>query len=150
VRGKNEDLELEKRLRGLHEEPSDALLEALAARVGARQSHAWSKAAFLAAVVTVVLGTFASFGGVGYAAAGADQALNTVAHSAVVQSSADRQYKPKHAVHVGATAGVTVQAAPPVKAQTLPFTGLSLVWTAIAGFAMLLLGIALRRREQRR
>jgi LPXTG-motif cell wall-anchored protein len=37
-----------------------------------------------------------------------------------------------------------------VKAQTLPFTGLSLVWTAIAGFAMLLLGIALRRREQRR
>jgi hypothetical protein len=150
VRGKNEDLEFEKRLRGLREEPSDALLEALAARVGARQPHAWSKAAFLAAVVTVVLGTFTAFGGVGYAAAGADQALNAVAHSAVVQSSADRQYKPKPAVHVGATAAATTHAARPVKEQTLPFTGLSLVWTAIAGFAMLLLGIALRRREQRR
>jgi len=150
VRGNKEDLEFEKRLRGLREEPSDALLETLAARVGARAPREWSKAAFLAAVVTVVLGTFAALGGVGYAAAGADQALNAVAHSAAVQSSADRQYKPKPSVHVGATAGVTTHAAAPVKAQTLPFTGLSLVWTAVAGLAMLLLGIALRRREQRR
>lgn len=147
--GHKQDFELEKRLRDFREEPSDALLETLAARVGVRPKRAWSKAAFLAAVVTVVLGTFASFGGVGYAAAGADEALNVVARSAAVQSSADRQYAPKHAVHVGATAGVT-HAAPPVKAQTLPFTGMSLVWTTVAGLAMLLVGIALRRREQRR
>lgn len=147
--GQNDDFELEKRLRDLREEPSDALLETLTARVGVRPKRAWSKAAFLAAVVTVVLGTFASFGGVGYAAAGADEALNVVARSAAVQSSADRQYAPKHSVHVGATAGVT-HAAPPVNAQTLPFTGLSLVWTTVAGLAMLFLGIALRRREQRR
>jgi LPXTG-motif cell wall-anchored protein len=151
VRGiRNGDGDLDRRLRELGAEPSAELLDSIASRVGVRR-RAWSRVAFVAAIATLVLGTFSSFGGIGYAAAGADQGLNTIAHSsATAMSSADRQYKPGKASAVG-----HVKAAGPVKAakvqgQTLPFTGFSLVWTAVAGFSLLLLGFLLRRREQGR
>jgi hypothetical protein len=145
----NEDGDLDRRLRELGAEPSAELLDSIAARVGVRR-RAWSRVAFVAAIATLVLGTFSSFGGIGYAAAGANQGLNTIAHSSVsALSSADRQYKPGKTSAVGHVKAAPVKAVQ-VQGQTLPFTGFSLIWTAVAGFSLLLVGFLLRRREQGR
>lgn len=147
---KTEERDLDRRLSRLREEPSDALLGSIAAGMGARRPRAWSRGAFAAAVATLIVGAFASFGGVSYAASGAHEAVHAVAHSVNVQSSADTQYKPAKTIRVAAAHPSAAPATSPAKAQTLPFTGYSLVWTAVAGFGLLLVGFMLRRREQRR
>jgi hypothetical protein len=149
---RNEGDDLDRRLRDLGAEPSEQLVDSLVSRVGGRRPRQWSRAAFVAAVVTLVLGTFFSFGGIGYAAAGANQGLSSVAHKVSAASSAGRQYNVKKPAAVGsvkAAVKAPVRAAK-VQGQTLPFTGFSLLWTAVAGFALLLIGFGLRRHEERR
>jgi hypothetical protein len=148
-----DDRRLDRRLRGLRQEPREELIESIALQVGERRPRAWSRVAFAGALATLVLGTFASFGGVSYAASGAKHTLKAVATTTHVQSSAAKQYKPKVVAHVGVKHAAVARTHPlnaAVKAQTLPFTGVSLVWTAVGGFVLLLLGFALRRRERHR
>jgi hypothetical protein len=117
-----------------------------------------SQIAFALALTTLALGTFASFGGVGYAASSAVSTANVVKHAiahkpAARHTSAAAQYGPASppapparvaaAEHTAGTGGVAA-------AQTLPFTGLSLLVTAIVGFSLLLAGLFLRRQENRR
>ena len=123
----------------------------------------WSRVAFAAAASTFLLGTFASFGGVGYAASGARgtyDAVKQVAvkHTLIVsvhKSSARDQYAPKPKPHKKqVAAGVAGQrgavgVAGVRTGGTLPFTGLSLVATLALSLAMILAGLMLRRRERR-
>jgi hypothetical protein len=144
-----DDRELERRLRGLREEPSNELIDSIAAKVGTRRPRAWSRGVFATSFATVVLGTFASLGGVGYAASGAQQTLKAVAKTTHIQTAASSQYKHPKVVKVAAAAK-TVRPLRAVKGQTLPFTGYSLVWTSVGGLVLLIAGFGLRRREQRR
>jgi hypothetical protein len=145
-----DDRELERRLRGLREEPSNELIDSIAAKVGTRRPRAWSRGVFATSFATVVLGTFASLGGVGYAASGAQQTLKAVAKTTHIQTAATSQYKHVKVAHVAAATKKAQPLAHAVKAQTLPFTGYSLVWTSVGGLVLLIAGFGLRRREQRR
>jgi hypothetical protein len=112
-----------------------------------------------------ILGTFASFGGLGYAASGASGTYDAVKqvvvkHKLTVSiptSSAVAQYpaKPKPAPPAPKgpfkppkapkqQAGAVVGAS-----STLPFTGLSLLGTFLVSLALVGVGVALRRRERR-
>jgi hypothetical protein len=106
----------------------------------------------VAAFVVLVVGSFASFGGLSYAASGGTHALRTVAHAAtghkvvVRNSSAASQY--------GEVKGVQTTKKPvhhkavlaaPVKSGTLPFTGLSLAVTVLLSLALAAGGYLLRR-----
>ncbi len=111
-----------------------------------------SRAAFAAAVVTFVVGTFASFGGVGYAASSGIHAVRHLSHNATVLTAARDQYsKPK--THVAAAVTAVPKAKPPAAVVTtkgtLPFTGFSLASTAGLGLLFIALGVMLRRREAR-
>jgi hypothetical protein len=123
-------------------------------RKGKGASARWSRAAFVAAFVVLVVGSFASFGGLSYAASGSAHALRTVAHVAtghkvVVRSSSAADQYPKAGV-AGAkttkhhTHHKAVLAAP-VKSGTLPFTGLSLAVTVLLSLALAAGGYFLRR-----
>jgi hypothetical protein len=123
-------------------------------RTGSRR-RAPSQIAFALALTTFALGTFASFGGVGYAASSAVSTANVVKHAIAhkqvpSRTSAAAQYGPATAPAAVAPAQQTAAAGDVAAGQTLPFTGLSLLSTAIVGFALLLAGILLRRRESRR
>ncbi len=114
----------------------------------------WVRAAFAAAVVTFVVGTFASFGGVGYAASSGIHAVRHLSHNATVLTAARDQYsKPKTMPHVAAAATAIPKAKPPAAVVTtkgtLPFTGFSLATTAALGLLFIALGVMLRRREAR-
>jgi hypothetical protein len=110
-----------------------------------------SRAAFAAALITFVVGTFASFGGIGYAASGGVHAIRHLTHNSTVQTSSRDQYsKPKVAPTVAAVATTKTTPKAPVVVATkgqLPFTGLSLVPTAALGLLFIALGLMLRRRE---
>ena len=122
-------------------------------RKGKGAASRWSRVSFVAAFVVLVVGSFASFGGLGYAASGGAHALGTVAHVAtghkvVVRSSASDQYPTgqvagahttKHHTHHKAVL------AAPVKSGTLPFTGLSLAVTVLLSLALAAGGYFLRR-----
>jgi hypothetical protein len=132
-----------------------------------RSRRTWSRVAFAAAASTFILGTFASFGGVGYAASGAKgtyHAVKQVAvkHTLIVsvhKSSASDQYPPKPKPHKkpkkhaagGGVAGerAAVGVAGVRTSGTLPFTGLSLVATLALSLVLIVTGLALRRRERR-
>jgi hypothetical protein len=126
----------------------------------------WSRAAFAGAVSTFILGTFASFGGLGYAASGAAgtyHAVKQVAvkHTLIVsvhKSSARDQYAPKPKPHkkpiatgvAGRQGAVGVAGVAGVRSGgTLPFTGLSLLATFVLSIALIIAGLSLRRRERR-
>jgi hypothetical protein len=149
-------------LRSHRAKPREEFVESLAERVDAeRPVHrtAWSRLAFAGAASTMILGMFASFGGLGYAASGATSTY-TVVRQAVVhhkltvhvnRSSASSQYdvtptKPpvQHVAGQTQTKGATLGA---VK-SSLPFTGISLLATVLLGFALLATGLILRRRER--
>lgn len=117
-----------------------------------------SRAAFAAAVLTFVTGTFVSFGGAGYAASSGSHAIRSITHTAKAKTSATSQYgSPTVAATPPAKPGNVagaVRKSPTVAATTkpsgtLPFTGLSLVATSIIGLALIALGVALRRFEKR-
>ena len=121
-------------------------------RKGKGAAARWSRAAFVAAFVVLVVGSFASFGGLSYAASGGTHALRTVAHVAtgrkvvVRSSSAASQYggvlgtktAKKHTHHKAVLAA-------PVKSGTLPFTGVSLLVTVLLSLALSGGGFFLRR-----
>jgi hypothetical protein len=114
-------------------------------------------------VSVFILGTFASFGGLSYAASGAAgtyHAVKQVAvkHSLIVsvpKSSASAQYAPKPKPHkttqppAAKVAGTQAGVAGVSSGGTLPFTGLSLLATFILSLSLIALGVALRRRERR-
>ena len=152
-------------LRSQRAEPREEFVQGLTDHVDAARPAsrtAWSRLAFAGAASTMILGMFASFGGLGYAASGATSTYSVV-KKAVVQhklsvdvhkSSASAQYatnpeppaqKPaqESAGEVNGTAAGAVAGA-----QTLPFTGVSLLVTVLIGFTLLATGLVLRRRER--
>jgi hypothetical protein len=176
---------LARELRASRPELSGGFVDALSKRVDAggrrRHLHTWSRVSFAGALTVLVLGTLASFGGLGYAASGTEHAVRTmkqvVAPSGpqIVQSAAQAQYaQPKVTVcHNGHTitiskaalpahlrqgdtagacgvAGASVQRFAGASSGTLPFTGISLGVTVLVALLLASLGLALRRRADRR
>ena len=152
--------DLERKLKSARAEPPAGLVDELAMRAGATsRGGRGARLAFAASLTVMILGTFASFGGLSYAASGSTSALRTIqkvatAHAVVVKhSSADSQY-PKAAVkpakHVTRhqvapkhqVLGTTVQSG------TLPFTGVSLLVTVLLSLALMGGGLLLRRAER--
>jgi hypothetical protein len=150
-------------LRGHRSEPREEFVESLATRVAEERPRyrvAWSRLAFAGAASTMILGVFASFGGFGYAAAGAS-ATYSVAKQAVVEhklsvdvhkSSAASQYDeapstPPANNSAGQVEGSAVGQVAGTQSE-LPFTGLSLAVTVLVGLALLTTGLILRRRER--
>lgn len=163
-RGRGEG-DLEKSLRARRAEASPELVQSLTDRVRRetfRPRRAWSRLAYAAAIAVFCLGTFASFGGLSYAASGAAQTYDTVKHAVAKQkltvsvhrSSAADEYKttptkpavtPKHHHHQGAVAAAVATPS----SGTLPFTGFSLLGTVLVSAGLIGAGAALRRRERR-
>src|SRR5207247_1794732 len=149
-------------------EAPDALVAGLAHRVAAvRPVRRWSRVAFAGALTVFMLGFFASFGGLGYAASNAQSVTKTVTRivkPAKVEKLAVRQtqsagqdqyghqkYTPpaaKPIKKVIKVAGVSTSE-PTASSGELPFTGLGLGVTAALGLMLLALGTLLRRRESR-
>jgi hypothetical protein len=119
----------------------------------------WSRLAFAAAFSTLLLGTFASLGGIGYTTSGASHAYQTVKKLTAAEdvtvdrSAAADQYAPAPTPTQGAGPAEASQGAAAAEAveqaETLPFTGISLLTTALLGIALIAVGLALRRRERR-
>src|SRR2546425_9349379 len=92
---RRETRHLEGRLRSARSAPRDEFVRSIASRVSENPApRAWSRIAFAASLTTLLLGTFASFGGLGYAASGAASAVHTLKtlstkHKVVVISAAD-------------------------------------------------------------
>lgn len=147
--GKGSD-DLERELR-VSAPRADAFVSELAESIERSTPPRRSRLAFASAVAVIVLGSFASFGGLGYAAEGAAGTADAV-KSVVGKSSAADQYAPTQPVEPSEpqtqVAGATGSQSPS-PSGTLPFTGLSLVGVAVVGGALLAVGFALRRRESR-
>jgi hypothetical protein len=153
------DRAMEARLRSARPVPRDDFVRQVAAGLAPRRPRIGSRLAFAAAFTTLLVGMFASFGGAGYAKSGASQAYETAkklttSHVVRVHSPAASQYKPENpeppANNVAGNQNAQGQvAAAQAQAQTLPFTGISLLTTVLVSLAMIALGLALRRRERR-
>jgi LPXTG-motif cell wall-anchored protein len=163
-RGRGTDPEA--RLRAHRAEPRDEFVRELSARVDAdraasRRPTAWSRLAFAGAASTLILGMFATVGGFTYVASGATATYSgvkqvVVQHKLTVsvhKSSASDEYPgtpsepPQQNV-----AGTNTQSSAVggvASADTLPFTGISLLATVLIGAMLLALGLILRRRERR-
>jgi hypothetical protein len=156
-------------LRSARPEASEDLVARLGGDVAsasarpARRSRG-SRVAFGTALLVFVLGSFASFGGLSYAATGAKNTATAVqkavapAKAEPKQTSATAQYDeeqvPTPPTGVDEEEPPVVQiagesAGPQPAGDTLPFTGFGLGMTVALGAALLLLGIVLRRREAR-
>lgn len=116
---------LARELRASRPELSADFVEILTKHVGThgRRSrlYAWSRVSFAGALTVVVLGAFASFGGLGYAASGTKQAVKAVKHvvapsrpQIVNKSAAQAQYgQPKVTIcHKGHTITIAEPALP--------------------------------------
>jgi hypothetical protein len=155
---------LEARLRAFRAEPRDEFVRNLAAEIGSQEPssrRAWSRAAFAGAVSVFILGTLGSFGGLSYAASGAAStyrvakqvAIDKTLFVSIRKSSASGQYahKPKPKTHKHSARGVAgVQAAVAKPKGSLPFTGVSLLVTALLSLALVSTGLLLRRAERKR
>jgi hypothetical protein len=148
-------------LRSHRAEPREEFVESLSERIEAErpaQRTAWSRLAFAGAASTMILGMFASFGGFGYAASGASSSYAVVKQAVVHhkltvhvnKSSARSQYDTTPAAPQRQVAGQTQVKGSALGAvkSSLPFTGLSLLATVLVGFALLVTGLILRRRER--
>jgi hypothetical protein len=150
---------IERELRAERPEPRTDFLLSLTKQVNqsrlVRRRRA-SSLAFALALTTFVIGTFASFGGIGYAASGATSAVNVVKKAVADHprtlsnrsTSAQQQYTEEEAPtqEQQVAAQETAQVA---GAQNLPFTGISLAVTVALGLALLAAGLILRRAEAR-
>jgi hypothetical protein len=163
---------LERALRVERPDAPDGLVSGLVGRVEAsRTPRHWSRVAFAGALTVFMLGTFASFGGLGYAAESVQSAASSVtrvvktqkASAPTKQSAALTQYGPQTvtppapakqtftppaAPKTVKVAGISTPAASE-SSDELPFTGLGLAATAAFGLLLLGLGAFLRRRESR-
>jgi hypothetical protein len=159
-KGRRQARHVEERLRSVRPAPPDELVARIESNISTRPAPtAWSRLAFAGALSALILGTFASFGGLGYAALGTTHAMGTLkmlaaTHKVKVESAADDQYKPAPQTPApqvkGASQAKTAGAAAAVQSGTLPFTGISLLGTVIVALALMTLGIVLRRRERTR
>jgi hypothetical protein len=153
----------ESTLRKYRAEAQSDFVEGLADRIEAERPAyrtAWSRLAFAGAASTMILGMFASFGGLGYAASGASASYSVVRQAVVDhklsvdvhKSSASAQYDSNPAPpqnQVDGQSAVKGSAGTVAGAQgTLPFTGVSLLATALVGLLLLATGLILRRRER--
>jgi hypothetical protein len=164
---------VETTFRNARPQASDELVGRLAEHVGPSRPRRreWSRVSFAAALTVFMLGTFMSFGALGYASSGVVGSVTIVEHVIVpvkyqiklrvrTYSSAADQYgtvktvtktvtKPKVKTKVLGTRA-TLKPTKATKAKnTLPFTGFSLLGTVLLGLALVGLGIFLRRREAR-
>jgi hypothetical protein len=123
-----------------------------------RESRAfmWSRVSFAAAVAVLIVGTFASFGGLSYAASDGTRAVHTLAKVTtadkvvVTHSAAAGQYphQARGTFTPPKIAGPTTASGPlsaTKQASTLPFTGLSLLATVLLSGALMGAGLLLRR-----
>jgi hypothetical protein len=164
--GNRKDRNIARELRGLRSEARPEFTEELAAHVHASRRPAprvWSRAAFATAIAVFMLGTFASFGALSYAASGTTSAVGAVKRVVVAnkvvkreKSSAQDQYsQPKVVTPKESSGGVAGEVTKPSTSAvakpsgTLPFTGTGLLGTAALGLTFLTMGIFLRRREHR-
>jgi hypothetical protein len=158
--------EVEAALRSQRVDADQSFVDGLSEHVLAQRSETRagrSRLAFAGAVSVFILGTFASFGGLSYAASGAAgtyHAVKQVAvkHSLIVsvpKSSASAQYAPAPKPHkttpppAATVAGTQVGVAGVSSGGTLPFTGLSLLATFILSLSLIAVGVAMRRRERK-
>src|SRR6266542_2128552 len=154
MRMRGEAGRLEHELRAGRPEPRADFLLSLTKNMSTsrpRQPRRASRVAFALALTTFMVGTFASFGGLSYAASGATSAAHAVkqvvaSHPRTLsKSSARAQYGPAPAPAKKAVA-LPAQA---VQTSQLPFTGISLLVTTALGLALLAAGLILRWREKR-
>ena len=122
-----------------------------------RRAHG-SRLAFAAAVTVAMVGTFVSLGGASYAGSEGSSAVHAITKVVTAQkvvvhnSSASDQYHkkpllpPKQTPPSNTGPGNATQGKP---SGALPFTGFSLLGTAIASALLLALGVYLRRRARR-
>ncbi len=114
---------LARELRANRPEPSDEFVRVLAQRLdgGRKRLYAASRFSFAAALTVLVLGSLASFGGVGYAASGTSEAFTSVKQivkssrpHVVRQTAAQDQYEPKKVTicHKGKTITISRSALP--------------------------------------
>ena len=151
---------LEARLRTARPEADEELVRSIAGSLEPRREpRAWSRVAFAGAFTTLLVGMFASFGGISYAASGATTAVHTLTKIAKAQkvvvhhSAAANQYHPgDEGQQAPASETQGAQGVQGVEAAsgTLPFTGISLLATVLLGLTMVSTGLALRRRERRK
>jgi hypothetical protein len=157
---RSNDRRLEARLRTARPEADEELVRNIVGSLEPRREpRAWSRVAFAAAFTTLLVGMFASFGGISYAASGATTAVHTLTKIAKAQkvvihhSAAANQYEPGDEGQQAPTSETQgAQGAQGVEAAsgTLPFTGISLLVTVLLGLTMVSTGLALRRRERRK
>ena len=151
-------------LREYRASPRDEFVRSLSTRIAKerpRVQTAWSRLAFAGAVSALMLGTFASFGGLSYAASGAASSYGAVKQViaqkkvavTIHKSSADDEYGEPGDEEEQGSAGEektnAVAATAAAEAGSLPFTGISLVLTVFIGCLLVALGLILRRRERR-
>jgi hypothetical protein len=158
---------VEEALRAAKPNASDELVGALTDQVlttsrTRQQANRGSRLAFGAAVTVFMVGTFASFGGLGYAATTNAEKAAAPAKTTATQSAAAAQYDEEDVPSVVGQSTLTPPKSPPTvvvagqsagatpASGTLPFTGLGLGATAALGSMLLALGIVLRRRETSR
>jgi hypothetical protein len=160
---------LERVLRDARPEARDDLVADLVRSATPRRyPRRWSRVAFASSLTVFMLGFFASFGGLGYAAANAHSVAKSVTriaqpsttqHKLAVKTKSagqdeyDQQTytppaKPKPA-KVIKVAGISTQTQSQAAGDELPFTGLGLGLTAGLGLMLLAVGALLRRRESR-
>lgn len=136
------------------------LARSLGRRSEARRSLAWSRVAFVTALSVLMLGVFASFGGVSYAAGRVDSGVEAVKNAIsgsdqslrVSQRSPARdQYGSPPSVTPpqigGGVLGTGGAGSQPNPSGSLPFTGFPLILTMAIGMGLMLVGMLLRRRE---
>jgi hypothetical protein len=170
-RRRNHDWEIDRILSRAAPEPPPELTRSLVREIEAgrydRSLWALSRLSFAGAVTVLMLGSLASFGGLGYAATGAEQAAEAVERALtpekkavrVVRSSpAQTQYPRQEPKAVEReelnVAGKAVRKRPPLRAEVqpageLPFTGLGLGFTLALGLMLAASGMALRRAAAR-
>jgi hypothetical protein len=163
-KSRRRSVEPEATLRSYRAEPRQEFVKSLAQRVATegsvRRRTAWSRLAFAGAASTMIVGMFASFGGLGYAASGAtstytavknvviDQKLNVDVRESSASAQYDTEPAPPPEQNVAPAQETQVAAAAIGEADTLPFTGISLLATVLIGCMLLALGLILRRRER--
>jgi hypothetical protein len=119
-----------------------------------------SRLVFVTALCVLLLGVFASFGGVSYAAHGISHSVGSVKSAVagprvVHRSPATDQYQPPPPVVTPPSGGGVSGAGgggggtQPAAMGNLPFTGFPVIFTGAIGFGLILIGLMLRRREQR-